>query len=99
MASAESPLSNVRLTKRAEKDLENLLKRDHRKFRRIWEDLNRFAAKQLPQLPKPLKGFKPPLWQVDSSDYRIFHSWEGNILWIRGVINKSGQAKRFKGIR
>jgi len=98
MASAENPLSNIRFTKRAEKDLENLLKRDRRIFRHIWEDLKRFSSNQLPQTPKPLKGFKPPLWQVDSGDFRIFHSWEGDILWVRGVINKSAQAKRFKGI-
>ena len=99
MASADGPLANIRITKRAEKDLEKLLDKDPRNFRRIWGDLKRFAAKQLPQSPKPLKGFKPPLWQVESGDFRIFHGWEGKILWIRGVIRKSGQSKRIKGIR
>jgi len=99
MASAEGSSAEIRITKRAEKDLEKLLKKDPKNFRRIWKDIKQFAVKQLPQRPKPLKGFTPPLWQVDSGDFRIFHSWEGTILWIRGVINKAEQAKRIRGIR
>jgi mRNA-degrading endonuclease RelE of RelBE toxin-antitoxin system len=99
MGFAESPLSNVRITKRAERDLENLLKKDPVNFKRVWEDLRRYALGKLPQSPKPLKGFKPPLWQVESGDFRLFHTWDGSILWLRGVLKKPEQSKRFKALR
>ncbi|MBI4051634.1 MAG: hypothetical protein HY400_03935 [Elusimicrobia bacterium] len=75
------------------------MKKDSANFKRVWEDLKRYALCKLPQAPKPLKGFSPPLWQIDSGDFRIFHIWEGAILWVRGVLRKSQQAKRIKGLR
>lgn len=90
---------NVRITARAQKDLGKLLKRDPQNFGRVWADLKRLARGALPQPPKSLKGFHPPLWQIDSGDFRVFHTWDGDILWIRGVLRKSEQAKRIKGSR
>ncbi|MBI4248540.1 MAG: hypothetical protein HY611_03470 [Elusimicrobia bacterium] len=87
---------NARITARALKDLEKLLKRDPKNFARVWEDLKRLSQGALPQPPKSLKGFHPPLWQVDSGDFRIFHTWDGDILWIRGVPRKPEPAKRIR---
>lgn len=99
MGFPESPLPNVRITKRAERDLRNLLKKDRDNLRKVWEDLKRYAQGRLPKAPKVLKGFKPSLWQIESGDFRIFHTWEGPILWVRGVLRKPDQARRIKGLR
>lgn len=99
MAGPEDLLSKVRITRRAEKDLGHLLKREPANFKRVWEDIKRYAQGRLPQPPKALKGFQPPLWQFDSGDFRIFHTWEGSILWVRGVLRKSEQTKRLRGLR
>jgi mRNA-degrading endonuclease RelE of RelBE toxin-antitoxin system len=99
MESPEGQPVNVRITRRAERDLANLLRKDPANFRKVWEDLRKYAAGRLPQTPKALKGFKPLLWQIESGDFRIFHVWEESILWIRGVLRKSDQAKRIKGLR
>lgn len=90
---------NIHITARAQKDLEKLLKKDRKNFDRVWADLKRLAQGTLPQSPKSLKGFHPPLWQIDSGDFRVFHTWDGDIFWIRGVLRKSEQAKRIKGLR
>ena len=90
---------HVRITARAQKDLEKLLKRDKVNFLRIWQNLKKLAHQNLPQGVKKLKGFEPPIWQADSGDFRIFHTLEGHILWIRGVLRKPEQKHRFRGMR
>lgn len=99
MGFVENLPPNVRITKRAERDLRILLKKDPSNFRRVWEDMKRYALGKLPQAPKVLKGFRPPLWQVDSGDFRIFHTWEGSLVWIRGVLRKPEQSRRLRGLR
>jgi len=99
MAFPDGPGRNVRITGRAERDLAALLRKDRRNFTRVWNDIRRYAEGKLPQAPKALKGFRPPLWQVDSGDFRIFHTWEESVLWIRGVLRKPEQARRIRGMR
>ncbi len=99
MGGLEGKFSNVFLSRRAEKDLDHLRRVDPANFERVWEDPKRYALGRLPQSPKALKGFHPPLWQFDSGDFCIFHTWEGPILWVRGVLRKSDQSKRIRGLR
>ena len=87
---------NVRITARARKDLVKLLKRDPRNFARVWADLKRLAQGALPQPPKSLKGFHPPLWQVDSGDFRVFHMGWGSPL-APGRPKKVGAGQADKG--
>ena len=89
MGSPEPLPDQVRITTRAEHDLAKLLKKDPQHFSRVWDDLKKLAGGTLPQRPKKLKGFTPPIWQVDSGAFRIFHTWEGSLLWIRGVLRKT----------
>lgn len=90
--------SYVRITARAQKDLEKILKKDRKNFSLIWGDLKKLANHILPQRPKKLKGFESPIWQVDSGDFRIFYTLANDSLWIRGVIRKPEQKHRFKSI-
>src|SRR3990167_9579959 len=91
------PLSaHVHITAKAQRDLENILRKDRKNFLRLWQDLKQFIAGTLPQKLKKLKGFEPPLWQVNSGDFRILYSREYPVLWIRGVLRKSEQKHRFR---
>ena len=99
MGSPEPLPDHVRITARAEHDLAKLLKKDPQRVARVWEDVKKLASGTLPQRPKKLKGFTPPMWQLDSGEFRIFHTWEGPILWIRGVLKKSEQSHRFRAMR
>lgn len=99
MGLPESLPAHVRITGRAERDLAKLLKKDPQRFARVWEDLKRLANGTLPQRPKKLKGFIPPMWQLDSGEFRIFHTWEGPCLWIRGVLRKPEQSDRLRALR
>lgn len=90
---------HVRLTARAQKDLEKFIKKDRSNFIKIWQDLKKLAGRILPQRPKKLKGFQPPIWQVDSGDFRIFYTLENELLWIRGVLRKPEQKHRLRGMR
>ena len=91
--------AHARLTERAQRDLEDLLKKDPKNFHRVWEDLKRLAKGALPQRPKKLKGFAPPIWQLDSGDFRIFFTPAEEALWIRGVLSKPKQKKRLRTMR
>ena len=99
MGSLEPLSDHVRITARAECDLAKLLKKDPQRFARVWEDLRRLASGVLPQRPKKLKGFTPPMWQLDSGEFRIFHTWEGPLLWVRGVLRKPEQSDRLRALR
>lgn len=90
---------HVRITARAQRDLESILKKDPINFLHVWEDIKRLTHQILPQRPKKLKGFEPPIWQVDSGDFRIFYTREEQLLWIRGVLRKPEQKHRFKAMR
>lgn len=68
--------------------------------KRVLADIVRLAEGYLPTSSiKKLKGFEPPLWEVDSGDFRIFHMYEEGVLWIRGVLRKTEQKNRLKSIR
>ena len=99
MGSPEPLPAHVRITGRAERDLAKLLKKDPQRFARVWEDLKKLAGGTLPQRPKKLKGFTPPIWQLDSGEFRIFLTWEGPFLWIRGVLRKPEQSDRLRALR
>jgi mRNA-degrading endonuclease RelE of RelBE toxin-antitoxin system len=91
--------ANIRLTTRAQRDLD-ALDRDRAKKRRILDDIRRLAVGQLPPAAvKKLKGFDPPLWQADSGAFRIFHTWEQGTLWLRGILRKPEQQKRLRSLR
>jgi mRNA-degrading endonuclease RelE of RelBE toxin-antitoxin system len=99
MGSPEPLPDHVRITARAEHDLAKLLKKDPQRFARVWNDVKQLSKGTLPQRPKKLKGFTPPMWQLDSGEFRIFLTWEGPILWIRGVLRKTEQSQRFRALR
>ena len=99
MGSSEPWPPHVRITARAEHDLAKLLKKDPLRFTRVWGDLKKLTAGTLAQRPKKLKGFTPPLWQIDAGEFRIFCTWEGPLLWIRGVLKKTEQSHRFRALR
>ncbi len=99
MGLPDDTLTHAHLTARAQRDLEGLLKNDRKKFDRIWQDLKRLVEGTLPQRPKKLKGFDPPIWQVESGDFRVFFTGTEGRLWIRGVLPKPEQKKRFRTMR
>ena len=80
------PAAEIRYTRRCQRNLDSIPQPDRH---RVLRDIQRLFQHELPiaQLKK-LKGFDPPVWQMDSGVFRAFYRWESENLWILGVLRK-----------
>lgn len=85
---------DIRYTRRAQRDLDALASSDRQ---RILKDIQRLCRWDLPMTQlKKLKGFDPPVWQMDSGAFRVFYRWEAPHLWILGALRKPQAVHRLR---
>lgn len=87
---------NVRLVRRAQRDLDALSGADRR---RIVEDIVRLARRQLPGEVKRISTLPGKPLQADSGRFRILHLWQEEMLIVLAVFSRAAQRALFRAWR
>lgn len=87
---------HVRLTRRAQRDLEGIPSAERS---RLIHDLIRLAHRTLPGEIKPIASLPGKPLQADAGRFRILHQWEGQLLWILTVFARPHQRAVFRSLR
>ena len=93
---ANEALEHVRLTRRAQRDLDRLPDAERT---RLIDDLVRLAERTLPGEIKPIASLPGKPLQTDAGRFRILHTWEGRVLWILTIFARPNQSRVFRSLR
>ena len=87
---------HLRLTRRAQRDLDRIPLQEQR---RLIDDLIRLAHRTLPGEIKQIGSLPGKPLQADSGRFRILHTWDRPTLWILAVFARSRQSSVFRALR
>jgi hypothetical protein len=87
---------NVRLSRRAGRDLDDLPDAD---AARLLEDIARVARREFPSEVKPIAVLPGRPLQADAGRFRFLFFWNQNRVDVIAVFPKSSQRKLFRGMK
>lgn len=93
---AGEALEQVRLVRRAQRDLDRLSSEERA---RLVEDILRLASRTFPGEVKKIAALPGKPFQADAGRFRILHVWEGPIVWVLAVFPRSQQGQVFRSLR
>ena len=92
----EQLAGNVRISRRGEKDLDDILDED---AARILEDVSRLAQGKFPGEIKRIASLPGRPLQADAGRFRILFRWNYNILEVIAIFPKSSQKQVFRSLK